>query len=205
MRLPPAMPVFLLSLVALPNLAGAQTFSAGPYVGLSAGGLLLSSTDGSVGSVDTNVDFQPGFDLAAQLGYRFSFLRAELEVEYGQASVDSFTAGSTKVDGSGNVGILRGTIGGYLDLTIIPIIKPYVGGGVGIASVDGETAVVDGTLVGVENSTDLTAHGEVGFTWTLFPIVDLVPAYRFIWIDNGNDRIDDTTAHVIKLGTRLEF
>jgi opacity protein-like surface antigen len=205
MRLPPVLPVLALSLIALPDVAGAQTFSAGPYVGFSAGGLLLSSTDGSAGSVDTNVDFAPGFDLAAQLGYRFSFLRAELEVEYGQASVDSFTAGATKVDGNGDVGILRGTIGGYLDLTIIPIIKPYAGGGVGVANVDGETAVVDGTVVGVENSTDLTAHGEIGFTWTLFPIVDLVPAYRFIWIDNGDDRIDDTTAHVFKLGTRFEF
>lgn len=200
--------VLLATLTCLATLCGpaaAQTFSAGPYVGLSAGGLLLSSTDGSVGATDTKVEFKPGFDFAAQLGYRFSFLRAELEVEYGQASVDSFRAGSTKVDGDGNVGILRGTVGGYLDLTIIPIIKPYVGGGVGVASVDGETAVVDGTLVGVENSTDLTAHGELGFTWTLFPIVDLVPAYRFVWIDNGNDRIDDTTAHVFKLGTRFEF
>jgi opacity protein-like surface antigen len=205
MKLTSVLAVLLLCSAGLASRAGAQTFSAGPYVGVSAGGMLLNSTDGGAGPVDTKVEFAPGFDLAAQLGYRFSFLRAELEVEYGQSSVDSFTAGPATVDGDGNVGILRGTIGAYLDLTIIPIIKPYAGGGVGVARVDGDTDVVDGTLVGVEDSTDLTAHGEVGFTWTLFPIVDLVPAYRFIWIDNGDDRIDDTTAHVFKLGTRLEF
>lgn len=183
----------------------AQTFSAGPYLGLSAGALLLATNDGSIGPVDTEVDFAPGFTVAGQFGYRFSALRTELELEYAQADVDSFSAAGVEFDGDGNLGILRGTLGAYLDLTVIPIIKPYAGGGVGFADIDGETAVVDGDVVGIDDGTYLTAHGEVGFTFTLFPLVDLVPAYRFIWIDNGDERIDDTTAHVLKLGTRLEF
>lgn len=194
-----------LLLLALPGAPQAQTFSAGPYVGLSAGALLLTSTDGSLGPLDTELDFAPGFTLAGQLGYRFSLLRTELEIEYGRVDVDSASAAGLEADADGEIGILRGTIGAYLDLTLIPIIKPYAGGGIGFANVDGDSAVVGDEVVGIEDGTDLTAHAEAGFTFTLFPLVDLVPAYRFIWIDNGDARTDDTTAHVIKLGTRLEF
>lgn len=194
-----------LVLLGLSGTAHAQTFEAGPYVGLSAGALLLTTTDGSAGLVDTELDFAPGYDVAGQLGYRFSFLRTELELEYARADIDSLEAVGAEVDADGEVGILRGTIGAYLDLTLIPIIKPYAGAGVGFANVDGDSATIDGDVVGIEDGTHLTAHGEAGFTFTLFPLVDLVPAYRFIWIDNETDQADATTAHVFKLGARYEF
>ena len=46
---------------------------------------------------------------------------------------------------------------------------------------------------------------DVGRALGFLPVVSIVPAYRFIWIDSGAGDIEDTTAHLVKLGARLEF
>lgn len=195
-----------IGLLLAPGAARAQTFESGPYIGASAGAILLRDVEGSVGPADTTIEFAPGYDLAVQLGYRFSALRAELELEYARADLDTAEAAGVSVDADGELNILRGTGGLYLDFTLLPILTPYVGGGIGAAHVDGEASVVDGVTVDIEDDTHLTAHGEAGlaFDLPLLPVA-IVPAYRYIWIDNGRDGFDDTTAHVIKLGARLEF
>jgi opacity protein-like surface antigen len=156
-------------------------------------------------SVDANIEFAPGYDVALQLGYRFSVVRAELEAEYARAELDSVDVGGISVDPDLDLSILRGTASLYLDFTLLPLFTPYVGGGVGAAHIDGETSVINGITVEIEDDTHLTAHGEVGLALDFLPFVSMVPAYRFIWIDSGEGGIDDTTAHLVKLGARLEF
>jgi opacity protein-like surface antigen len=195
----------LLGFVLAPGSARAQTFDGGPYVGVSAGLILFQDIDADIGAIDANVEFAPGYDVALQLGYRFSVVRAELEVEYAKAKLDSLEAGGTSVDPDLDLSILRGTAGLYLDFTLLPLFTPYMGGGVGVARIDGDTSVVNGVTVEIEDDTHLTAHGEVGLALDFLPFVSIVPAYRFIWIDSGEGSIDDTTAHLVKLGARLEF
>lgn len=195
----------LLGFVLAPGSARAQTFEGGPYLGVSAGLILFQDIDADIGPIDANIEFAPGYDLALQLGYRFSVVRAELEVEYAKAELDSVEAGGNSVDPDLDLSILRGTAGLYLDFTLLPLFTPYVGGGVGAAHIDGETSVVNGVTVEIEDDTHLTAHGEVGLALDFLPFVSIVPAYRFIWIDSGEGNIDDTTAHLVKLGARLEF
>jgi len=185
--------------------ARAQTFDAGPYVGISAGGLLFQDLDGSVEGESASLDFAPGYAIAAQLGYRFSALRTELELEYGVVDLDVIEAAGVSEDLDGELNVLRGTAGLYLDFTLLPLFTPYVGGGVGAAHVDGDSTTIDGVTVEVEDDTHLTAHGEVGLALDFLPFVSIVPAYRYIWIDSGEGDLDDTTAHLIKLGARFEF
>jgi opacity protein-like surface antigen len=196
--------VLLGCLLALGS-ARAQTFDSGPYLGASAGLILFQDIDADVGPIETSAEFAPGYDVALQLGYRFSVLRAELEVEYGVATLDDVEAGGISVDPDLDFSMLRGTAGLYLDLTLLPLFTPYVGGGVGAAHIDGDTTVVNGVTIEIEDDTHLTAHGEVGLALDFLPYVSIVPAYRFIWIDSGDGEIDDTTAHLLKLGVRLEF
>jgi len=113
--------------------------------------------------------------------------------------------GGLSVDTDGELDVLRGTAGLYLDITLLPVFTPYVGGGIGAAHIEGEATTVAGVRVEFEDDTHLTGHGEVGLAFDLLPLVSIVPAYRFIWIDNGEGAIEDTTAHVLKLGARIEF
>jgi len=198
-------PLVLLGVVLAPGSAHTQTFEGGPYLGVSAGLILFQDIDADLGPTDANVEFAPGYDLALQLGYRVSMVRAELEVEYAKVKLDGVEAGGASVDPDLDLGILRGTGGLYLDFTLLPLFTPYVGGGVGVARIDGDTSVVNGVTVEIEDDTHLTAHGEVGLALDFLPFVSIVPAYRFIWIDSGEGGIDDTTAHLVKLGARLEF
>jgi opacity protein-like surface antigen len=200
-----ALPLAALCLLFLPAQAPAQTFEAGPYIGASAGGMFISDNDGSIAGVDTGISFDPGFDLALQLGYRFSFIRAEIEAEYGQAAIDSVRVGGARLDPGEDFRYARGTGGLYLDFTLLPLFTPYVGGGVGAAYIQGASAEVGGIDVEIDSDTYLTAHGEVGLALDFLPFVSIVPAYRYMWIDTAQGEIDDTTAHVVKVGARLEF
>src|SRR3546814_5514793 len=86
-------------------------------------------------------------------------------------------------------------------------VSPYIGGGGGAVreSIDRVSASSGGTTVSAEGDTDtnLTAFGEVGLNIALAPAFDLVPSYRYQWIDDGRDGFDDTQMHVDRKSTRL--
>jgi opacity protein-like surface antigen len=199
------LPVAALGLVLMPGDAPAQTFDAGPYVGVSGGAVLIPDNEGSIAGLGTAIEFDPGWDVALQLGYRFSFIRAEIEAEYGQAAIDRVRVGGASIDPGEDFRYVRGTGGLYLDFTLLPLFTPYVGGGVGAAYILGDDAEVGGVEVEVESDTYLTAHGEVGLALDFLPVISIVPAYRYMWFDTAQGEIDDTTAHLFKVGARLEF
>lgn len=201
----PALAALGLALLATPDDAAAQTFDSGPYIGASAGALLFRDVEADAGPVDADAEFVPGYDLAAQLGYRFSALRVELEVEYGKADLDQLEAAGVSVDADAEFTMVRGTTSLYLDFTLLPLFTPYAGGGIGAAHIDGDSEVVDGVTVEIEDDTHLTAHGEVGLALDFLPLISIVPAYRYIWINSGDGDTDDLRAHVLRLGARLEF
>lgn len=198
-------PLAAAGLFFLPEDAPAQTFEAGPYIGASAGYLMLEDNEGSIGGLGTGIEFDPGYALALQLGYRFSFLRAELEAEYGEAAVDSVSVGGTSIDPDFDFRYARATAGLYADFTLLPLFTPYVGGGVGAAYIHGDDTEVGGIEVELESDAYLTAHGEVGLALDFLPVVSIVPAYRYVWIDTDQGEVDDATAHIFKVGARLEF
>lgn len=201
----PALPLTVLGCLLLPGEAPAQTFSTGPYIGASVGGVFVDDNEGSVGGIGTGIEFDPGYDVAVQLGYRFSVLRAELEVEYAEAAIDSVRVGGVSIDPDFDFRYVRGTAGAYFDFTLLPLFTPYAGGGVGVAYIHGDSATIGGVEVEIDSDTHLTAHGEVGLALDFLPFISIIPAYRFVWIDNGEEEIEDTTAHIVKLGARLEF
>lgn len=176
--------VFSVSLVAAGPLA-AQGVPGGLYVGVVGGVQLFSDNEDG----DVDIDFDTGYVVGGLLGYRFGDFRTEAELNYQETEANDFV----------DVEILRYTAGLYYDIAAFPLpITPYIGGGLGLASIDS-----DG---GGNDETNFTWHGEVGGSLYLGDQLAIVPAYRYEWIDNDGLVSDDpVTSHAFRLGLRLSF
>ncbi len=182
----------LAPLALMPGTASAQ--SVGDlYWGLFGGAQFYSENE--IGNAD--LDFDPGWAVGGQLGYIFGSVRAEAEIEYSEADVDSFGGGN--IDAS--ISALRGTGSLYFDFIGFSQsnILPYVGGGFGLGSLelDGEDGLNDDEL-------GLTAHGEIGISFAAATNFDVVASYRFEWFDSDIENVeDDITAHQVRMGIRF--
>ena len=176
--------------------AAEEQYEQGPYVGISAGYLGVSDVDATVGATDVEVEFDDGFDVGVQIGYKQWVWRLEAEFEYA----------SSEFDGGGDFGAYRWTGSLYYDYdAIVTKFVPYFGAGIGVAYVDADDATVGAVNVDVDSDTYFTAHAEVGASLWLNFDLDLVPSYRFIYLDSGGNGVDDTTAHLFKIGLRHAF
>ncbi len=55
------------------------------------------------------------------------------------------------------------------------------------------------------NATDFTAFGEAGVAYKVSDGLEIVPSYRYQWINDGAQGLDDTTQHVARIGFRSWF
>jgi len=182
----------------------------GFYVGLSGSAIFLEDSDATISGVGVSVDYDTAYGIAGQAGYRFgNGLRAEGEVGYTNIDDADLNALGVTVGLNADLDVWLFTGNLFYDLHVNDWLSPYVGGGVGIArqELGSVTATFGGTTVTTsgDSSTDLTAFGEIGLNMHLTPNLDLVPGYRYAWIDNGCCGFDDTTAHIAKIGLRYNF
>lgn len=165
--------------------AAAQELPGGLYVSGIVGVQFFS--DNEDGNVD--IDFDTGYVVGGLVGFRFGDARAEAELNYQETEANDVV----------DVEILRYTAGVYYDFTTLQLpVTPYVGGGLGLASID--------ATGGGNDETNFTWHGEIGGSFNLGPQLAIVPAYRYEWIDDSGLVSDDpVTSHAIRLGARLSF
>jgi outer membrane protein W len=186
-----------------------QSPATGWYGQVSAGYLQLRDNDGNVGGTAIKSEYDAGWTLTGALGYGFgNGFRAELEGGYGRSSYDSVTVGGSKINTSADIDIWSAYAAGYYDFWLIGA-RPYVGAGAGLvhAEADDFAATSGGTTFRGPggDSTDFSMFGEVGLTFPLGERLDLVPAVRYVWIDNSGGGQDDDTAWVFKAGLRYSF
>lgn len=185
--------------------------TAGTYASLSAGLTFNRDIEGDVEGVEVTGEYDnPGYAIWAALGYRFgNGFRAEVELGYGRIEAESVSFLGVSVPVDGTTDLFSGTINGFYDFNVGGVVTPYIGGGVGVlhSSVDEVTATVGSTTITAEgdDSTDLTAFAEAGVAVSVAQQLELVPAYRFQWVNNGEDGFDDDMAHVVKVGLRYTF
>ncbi|MBS4048647.1 MAG: porin family protein [Alphaproteobacteria bacterium] len=201
-----ALAVLAAALVTTPALAQ-DKLNTGWYGALSGSYLLPEDTDGPSNST---LEYDNGFAIYGAAGYRFpNGFRAEAELGYGNIDLDRLRVGTTNAKLNGDVDLFTATGAVYYDFATGSSFSPYVGAGAGVARQKSSTvsATSGGTTVTVngDSSTDLTAFGEAGVSIRLSSNLDLVPAYRYQWIDDGEGGFDDTTAHVFKVGLRYWF
>ena len=73
------------------------------YVGVEGGGLLVEDSDFDLGAVSkaVTVEHEKGYDVDGIIGYDFGPVRAEFEVGYKDANLDSVTLNGATAGGPG--------------------------------------------------------------------------------------------------------
>jgi len=195
------------ALLATPAAFAQDKLNTGWYGTLSGSYIQPEDNDGPSNST---LEFDNGFAIYGAGGYRFpNNFRVEGEVGYGNIDLDRLKVGSTSAKLNGDVDLFTATGAVFYDFATGTRFTPYAGLGAGIAhQKSSRVSATSGTTTVTANGdsgTDLTAFGEAGVSINIAPKFDLVPAYRYQWINDGESGFDDTTAHVFKVGLRYWF
>jgi opacity protein-like surface antigen len=195
------MVVFTLLIFAIPSLSLAAAGHPGPYVS----GFLGSSfaRDTTVTSFDNNnpsgtsisdrVSFDPGIYLGGTGGYDFGFLRLEGELSYRHAKLDTVTDSSgvrfRNVDG--DLGVFATMFNVFLDMHNPSRVTPYVGGGIGFATLHLSDTTGFGTggkviLYDEDNDTVFASQVGAGMDIALNSRFSLDVGYRYFITEKAN-------------------
>ncbi|MCE9521357.1 MAG: outer membrane beta-barrel protein [Alphaproteobacteria bacterium] len=210
----------LLATTALALLAGAQQAQAGDlYISVFGGANFLADDSGvfSSGTAAISFDNDTGFVLGGAVGTSLDKwakgLRVELEASYrrndlgGSWFTDADSPPVTDTSGGpidGNMSTFAIMTNVWYDIDINSKIKPYVGGGVGWARVNADTALIytfcnGGTCTGTNTNTNVENSGfawqlGVGFNYEVAPDVDVGLGYRYFRGPSFHDTFFDGKA-----------
>lgn len=115
----------------------------GPYFSVVLGGSIFKDIDASnydfqnSTSFNEKIEFNPGIYIGGTGGYDFGFLRLEGELSYRGADIDSITSQSdtyTVHNVDGDLGVVSTMVNVFFDLHNSSKITPYLGGGIGFAT-----------------------------------------------------------------------
>ena len=192
------------------------------YVGASAGVVIPSDLHANFGggiAGSGDFSFKTGGAGSGFIGYHLNDLLA-LEGELGVASSDADkfsgtlngTAVSASIDGS------LTTVFVFGNAILTPFgraaFTPYVGGGIGFASIDDSINSIGGVNVASSGrETDFAANFTAGLDFAVANRWSVGARYRFIWVNTAssatsggvNASIDDVTAHIITATATFHF
>ena len=169
------------------------------------------------------LDTQTGYGLSGAIGYRFSVARAELELSYNNNDIDDVTIGSALIPGGVSTSESDGSIdnfvlmlNGYFDVPTRSALRPYIGGGAGLAvlSVNDLDLGVPGLPVTTIDDSEIAFvfQFKAGVSYRLAPFTHLFAGYRLYGIPGQNFELDDVEfdadsvfIHTVQAGVRLEF
>jgi opacity protein-like surface antigen len=182
----------------------------GWYGQLSLGGLWAEDNDGNVSGIPVTAKYDNGAVIWGAVGYRFgNGIRTDLELGYARIGIDKIQVFGTPIDIDNRGDLITGTINAFYDIHTGSFLTPYLGGGIGFAHAksDDTTVIVGGQSFRVQgkDSTDLTVFGELGVALRASERVEIVPAYRYQWIDDAAGGFGDDVAHIARIGVRVFF
>lgn len=132
-----------LTTLAIPVVGSAAPARPGPYVGGFVGAAIPLSQNATTDDFNQNqtfndrVKFDPGISVGGTGGYDFGYVRLEGEMSYKHAEISSVTdrdTGDTYGSMHGSVGAFAVMGNGFFDFHNPSPITPYIGGGVGFAT-----------------------------------------------------------------------
>ncbi|TSK05122.1 MAG: porin family protein [Geobacter sp.] len=152
----------------------ATAAQAGPYVGVNAGVAIFHDSDVEKGTVsgEFSYDFEPAVGVSA--GFQWAGgLRAEAEVAYRKADVDTISAYGMSGDADGDLRVMSYMLNGYYDFPLQAAVRPFVGAGLG--GLDGRISFPGAH----ESDTVFGYQAMAGVALTAAPHLTLDLSYRY--------------------------
>jgi len=181
--------------LGLASVPAAAEMNNGVYIELQGGGSFWDDANVSVTGLGSGeAKFDTGWTAGAALGFRaFDMFRLEGHASFRRADIDTVSVGGIETaDGWAGTAAFLGNA--YFDIPIPFPVKPYVGGGAGVAIF---SADVDGNAVDVDDDdTEFAWNVMGGLLWPVWRHLELDARYRYITSDDPS--ID---ADLLGLGT----
>jgi OmpA-OmpF porin, OOP family len=207
-------------LITATCLYGAAPASAqgntGFYVEGNVGYAFPDSVDASAGGIDGEVELEDAFVFGGALGYRWPWVRLELNGSYRTFDTDEVEVQGQSFGGHGDAMAAVGLFNIYLDPDLGVPVRPYLGGGIGGAYVQLDTG--DDAPLSVDDEAGAVAWNlAAGLSYDVMEHITLSASYRYLrlegtdfsasvaGVDTGDVDIDDVTSHEILIGLRYTF
>lgn len=218
-------------MLLIPTLSWSTTEKTGPYFSGFVGVTMPKDTTASGTAFDTagafsfadQVEFDPGINIGGTAGYDFGYVRLEGEMSYKYSEMKSITASDGFRFGNvdGNIGAFAIMGNAFFDLHNTSTITPYIGGGIGFASLHlsdtyGTETTSAGTsrplLYGEDDDTVFAYQAGAGVGIALNRRLTLDIGYRYFGTSRGQfgQGYDPTTemkfeSHNAAVGLRVKF
>jgi OmpA-OmpF porin, OOP family len=205
--------------------AAACLYGAGPasaqgntgfYLEGNLGYAFPDSVDASASGIDGEVELKDTIVFGGALGYRFPWVRLELNGSYRKFDTDKVKAQGQSVSGNGDATAAVGLFNVYLDPDLGVPVHPYLGGGIGGAYVKLDSGD-DAPLRVDEEAGAFAWNLAAGLSYDVTEHVTLSAGYRYLrfegtdfstsvaGVDTGDIHVDDVTSHEILTGMRYTF
>lgn len=194
---------FMVAVLVVVLTAG-TSWAANPYLGVAGGVSVFHDSDSKISGLPPIVmEYDSGFGFSGSLGYRFDNGRIEGEFGYRKADVSKLSALGTSVNITGVDATVKSyMINGFYDMPTDTIIKPYLGGGIGLMNYE----LNDN---GSKNDADSFGYQLIaGLGFELSKTVTLDFSYRLQGaasdFENGGDTISYMSSSLFG-GMRINF
>lgn len=167
--------------------------------------------------VDISFDTDTGFGVSGAAGYRFDDARVELEVAYTSNDVEGVTVNNlAEVPLDGDIESFQFMVNGYYDIPTKSRFSPYIGGGVGIATLTANDVEANipgiGALALDDTGASFAFQVKAGVGYEITEQATAFLGYRLHGLPGqsfealGADFDADTLfVHSLQLGARYEF
>lgn len=167
--------------------------------------------------IDISLDTDAGFGINGAVGYRFDDARVELEVAYTNNNVEGVTVNDlAEVPLDGNIESAQFMVNGYYDIPTKSRFSPYIGGGVGVATLTADDVEANIPGIGALELDDTGAsfvfQVKAGVAYEISEQASAFLGYRLHGIPgqnfdafNADFDADTLLVHSLQLGARYEF
>ncbi|MDA8413387.1 MAG: outer membrane beta-barrel protein [Desulfobacteraceae bacterium] len=203
--------VVTIIIFAIPSFSAAAGGRPGPYFTAFLGTSFARDTtvtfyDYVNPATDDRVTFDPGIYVGGSGGYDFGFMRLEGELSYRNAQLDTvtFANGEHFRNVDGDLGALAGMFNVFFDMRNPSRITPYLGGGIGFATLHLSDTTGYGNTVGYQllydKSDDTVFAYQVGagMDVALNSRMSLDIGYRYFITDKAKLESDFNTTNELR-------
>ena len=167
--------------------------------------------------IDISLDAETGFGLSGAAGYRFDDARIELEIAYNNNNVEGITVNDLdEIPLDGDIESFQFMLNGYYDVPTQSRFSPYIGGGIGVATLTVDDVEVDvpglGNLALDDTGASFVFQVKAGVGYEISDRASAFLGYRLYGLPGQNFEAfeadfdaDTVLVHSIQLGAQYRF